>query len=61
MFTIVKNTMIRIATNCCVERLTAYLDERVIGGTIQFVAEMTDVNAPRKRANATATAAIVPV
>src|SRR5712692_2943531 len=61
VFTIVKHTMIRIATNCWVERLTAYLLESIIGETIHCVGEMTGISTPRKRANATATAAIVPV
>ena len=33
----------------------------MIGGMIHWVGEIIDVNTPRKRANATATAAIVPV
>ena len=40
VFTNVSNKMIMIATNCCVERLTAYLCESMIGGTIHRVGEM---------------------
>src|SRR4051812_13352006 len=61
VFTNVRRTIIKIATSCWVERLTAYRCERVIGDTIHCVGETKSVSTPRKRANATATAAIVPV
>src|SRR5437764_4314611 len=61
VFTNVRRTIINIATSCWVERLTAYRCESVIGEIIQFVGETKSVTTPRNRANATATAAIVPV
>src|SRR5215472_12307358 len=61
VFTKVREIITKIATNCCVERLTAYRCESMIGGTIHRVGETISVSTPRNLANATATAAIVPV
>src|SRR2546430_1443818 len=57
----VSSTITTIAASCCVERLRAYRVERLIGGMIQRVGEIDGASAPRYRAKATATAAIVPV
>src|SRR6266404_2520998 len=57
----VSNTMITIATNCCVERLTAYLSDKLMGGMSQDVGETPGASTPRYREKATATAAMVPV
>ncbi len=43
----VSATMMRMATNCCVERLTAYFVERLIGGMIQLVGEIDGTSTPR--------------
>ena len=61
VFTNVRRVIIKIATSCWVERLTAYRCESMIGETIHCVGETKSVSTPRNRANATATAAIVPV
>src|SRR5436190_21252825 len=50
----VSSTISSTAMSCCVEKLTAYLAERLIGGIIQAVGEMAGTNTPRYRAKATA-------
>src|SRR5437868_29434 len=56
----VRKTTRKIATSCCVERLIAYRDERLIGAIIHETEEIAGRSAPRYLVNATATAAIVP-
>src|SRR5437588_7221540 len=57
----VKKPISRMAKNCCHERLNAYFSETRTGATIHDTGETEGVRTPRKRANATATAAIVAV
>src|SRR5438270_11172169 len=58
---IVRKPISKIAKNCCQERLNAYFAETRTGATIQDTGEAEGASTRRKRANATATAAIVPV
>src|SRR5438093_3266851 len=43
----VSSTISSTATSCCVEKLTAYLDVRLIGGMIQAVGDMPGASTPR--------------
>ena len=60
MLTAVRPTIKTTATSCWLERLTAYPPSR-IGATRYTSAAMPGWNTPRNLANATETAAIVPV
>src|SRR5207247_8826588 len=53
----VSRTISSTATNCCVEKLTAYLDVRLIGGMSQAVGDMPGASTRRERAEGPGTGA----
>ena len=61
VLTRLRATMSRTATSCWTERLTAYPEEMSMGLIRNVEEEMPGAITPRKRAKATATAAMVPV
>src|SRR5437879_5085469 len=60
-FATVRNVISKMAKNCWQERLNAYFADTRTGALIQDTGETEGASTPRKRANAPATAAIVPV